>query len=179
MQTHSTRGTRPEQLVNGLQTYFQDCGVSSFRLDYEGPAVMPPPFGNLAMRPRLSSLQKVPTSGQRFALLNVGWYKDDGGGRYRRTTGHWVTLAGISEREGIPVLIVHDPSPRGGGRNYVTVRPMEGGTLRGMDGGLERAGGFYALRGLKPGRSGGDRCVLEGVVYLDMGRRSSTFATVP
>jgi hypothetical protein len=133
----------------------------------------------MAMRPRLASLHDVISGRKRFAFLNVGWYRDDGEGRHRRTSGHWVTLAGMSESDGTPVLIVHDPSPRGKGRIFLTARPMDSGTLRGIDGWLERARGFYAIRGLAPSRAGGDICVLEGVVYLEMDRQPVGSSTVP
>lgn len=178
MDTEVHRQTGTPAVIRGLGRFLEEKGYS-VRLTYQGWRRVEKKFREGWPWP---DLDRVKRSLQRDSLvmLNVGWYRHDADKDvYRRSGGHWLTLAGYGvDEKGQPdaeVLLIHDSSPRAGMEpavEYVRATPLESGRLSGnssMPKGVNSAVGFYRLGGgMHLNSERGDICILDGAVVVSL-----------
>lgn len=102
METDPAQGTPPGRIIDGVYGYVQSLDYEIGRMEVAGwrPLGADNKEFSIGQRPSLAWLRKAAQDPDTVVLLNVGWYKAEGG-RYRRYGGHWVTLvsAGASASE--------------------------------------------------------------------------------
>ena len=164
MNTSPTRGTDPDQVLEGIASYVNDSGYTIEELSFEGWRPVPEEYHYSEM-PDLDDVKASIVDEQSAVWLNVGWYDyDEDSGDYKRTGGHWVTVVGYDGED----LLIHDPQP-GAGSSFRTQRisfeEIGEGRLTGRYPNLPRdAAGYYEVGGeMVTGRK---TCILDGVVFL-------------
>lgn len=140
-------GTSPLQLIRGVERLLKNRGY--------GAAIE-----NMGWRSQTKSVGQIPdvqwmlnsVEDDSNLLLNVGWYVFEKERRvYRRTAGHFVTVAGYEQSGSDVTLHIHDPAKSDGLEKQTTactLRPLKGKTR--LEGGLTiAANGFFELDGIQ------------------------------
>lgn len=174
MDTTLDNGTSPGDILIGFDKYIRDCGFRYRRLEYQGWRRHPREFSTGVSVPDLNWIKKG-LLGDSGVLLNVGWYTyDPQADRYRRLSGHWVTLVGygVDEhgRHDPNVIVIHDPAPRTGmnfGNEFVRLERIRRGAISGV--GMTRsAEGYFIMGGGMHIKNGADYAILDGAIILEM-----------
>jgi hypothetical protein len=170
-------GAGPLGVMRGLKKYVEQAGYRIVRLQHQGwrkggrPAV--------AETPELRWIKEGIADPSGAVFLNIGWYTYEPTSKeYRRTGGHWMTLAGYgvtkTGHKDPNTLLIHDPAPRTGASGvtqYVRVEKLTAGTLTGNDAPLPRsAAGFYRMGEGMVVKKGRDAAILDAVVVLVVGK---------
>ncbi|WP_425398493.1 hypothetical protein [Aeoliella sp.] len=169
MNTAKTRGTGPHALIRGLTGYVEDRGYQVDQVAYHGwRKVKRDLVRTVPGHPNAVEVARR-LDADTIGLLNVGWYKKEGGD-YRRLGGHWVTLLG-ADPDDSAILIIHDPARRSpeGQHERMAVTRIESGTLINPNRNTKRdAAGAWQLGGeLKINtQKGATTSVLDNVVLL-------------
>jgi len=158
-------GTNPNELCLGLKKFFDDAGIKNVKIEYHGWRLMDSQFKSGHSVPDLDIIKNDLRS-RNAVLLNYGWYKYDAQkDEYTRTGGHWVNLVGFGHdgnRENPHALIINDPDMRVQSANYIIVRRMESGYLKGSLSGLPReAAGFHKFKSSSKGVG-----IIDGAVVI-------------
>jgi hypothetical protein len=166
MNTSPTRGTDPDQVLSGIETYVNDAGYSIAELSFEGWRPVPDEYAYSEL-PDLDDIRTAIVDEQSAVWLNVGWYTyNENTGDYTRSGGHWVTVVGYVDDD----LLIHDPQPAAGSAprtQRVSFDEIVEGQLTGRYPNLPRdAAGYYELGGEMV--SGKKTCILDGVVFLKL-----------
>ncbi len=146
MNTTKPRGTDPLDLISGLEKYIRERGyrtsISSrgFLEDVKGDRDKYYDSSNIPT-PRWIMKGAIEDSN---VVLNIGYYKRKGKGNdYKRSNGHYVTVAGFKSTK--DELIIHDPGPGRALANSKLVKISQGTLLEESE--EERpASGYYACR---------------------------------
>ena len=175
MNTRRDRGgTSVVDIMRGLYKYVLECGYIPVSFRYQGWRTHPKVFSTQVRTPDLNWI-KSGIVGSSLECLNVGFYKYDPGTKiYKRTGGHWVSLAGYGvDKNGAKdpsVLLIHDPASRDGLKkrtDYVKIAPIKEGYLQSRYGNPFAAKGFHRIvSGLK---ITGERIgIIDGAVVMRM-----------
>jgi hypothetical protein len=161
MFTFEQTGTAPLQLIRGLDRFMSDRG---YRVAIE----------SMGWRSHTKSIGEVPdvpwmlksVEGDSNLVLNIGFYTfAEGQQVYRRTAGHYVTVAGYKRGPDATALLIHDPGRRDGlDKRTVTceLRALEPKAR--LKGGLEiSAAGFFELHGVKV-KAGNDLAIIDQAI---------------
>ncbi len=173
MGTSPVGGTGVGHLLQGLDAYVRERGVSYRRLRYQGWRGHPARFSTPGRSASFEFVEQALADGG-VALLHAGWYTPfvRGGAELKRRGGHWLTVVGAGvdpNGEAAPGwLVVHDPAPyagEAGQHHFVKLTPLERGWLFAEGGGFS-AKGYLQLEGGMQLKREGDVAVLDGAVVL-------------
>lgn len=175
METDIDNGTPPAQLVRGLNRYLKDNGHQHAAVSYHG--IRPVLVGDKRVKgpPSISELGQTLKDGG-YAVLNLGWYKEDKG-RLLRVGGHWVTFKGWQQKNGRRYLVVHDPASRPYWKPAaisLSLQRIKKGQMRdAVDNWTYNAKGFHVLHGPINRAPGSEYAILEGVVFIEPHRKGT------
>ena len=183
MNTDAEKGTSVTQLMRGVDLYLKQRGEKDYYLKFQGWRRHEIRFRTGVNEPRLNWIKSCLTHGGAV-WLNIGWYRVEEDGVYKRVGGHWITAVGHGTNPfGDPdpsYLTVHDPAPRAGydpNPDFVKTERLEGGRLVGTMRNLPRpAKNLYKLTGGMHVKRGMDFALLDGAVALMLKKKTERTA---
>lgn len=142
-------GSGPSQICRGLEKLLDESGCKEVSIQHFGWRKAGKKFQTEHGVPSLDTA-RLSLYKNNAVLINFGWYEyNKNNNTYTRKGGHWVTLAGYGhngKEADSSVIIVHDPETAWSVNDYIRLRKIESGTLRGKLPGLPvNASGFYGF----------------------------------
>jgi len=165
MKTSIKSGTKPKNIVAGLEHFVHDKGYY-IKIETMGWRSKAKRIGKI---PRLSWIKKS-SIGNSNVVLNIGWYKYDyDSNTYQRTNGHYVTVVGFNEK----TIYIHDPAKRDGLMKKTlqcTVQSLRPNSqLKLKSGKSISSNGFFELKCLNIKR-GNDLAIVDGAIAFKISK---------
>lgn len=140
-------GSGPSEICNGLQKFFKDKGVNNVEIRHFGWRDAGSGF-QVGNAPPVLDSARLSLCQNDAVIINFGWYDfNSKKNTYTRTGGHWVTLAGYGfngKKADSSYIVIHDPETPWSVNDYIKLKMVESGTLKGNVSGLPRdASGYY------------------------------------
>lgn len=165
MKTSIKSGTKPKNIVAGLERFVHDKG---YRIKIE----------TMGWRSKAKRIGKVPSLswikksslGNSNVVLNIGWYKYDyDSNTYQRTNGHYVTVVGFNGK----TIYIHDPAKRDGlikKTLQCTVPSLRSNSqLKLKSGKSISSNGFFELKCLNI-KKGNDLAIIDGAIAFEISK---------
>jgi hypothetical protein len=142
-------GSGPAQICRGLKKILNESTSDEVSIHHYGWRNAGKNFQVVTGVPPLDEA-RISLYNKNAVLINFGWYEyNKKNNTYTRKGGHWVTLAGYGhngKEADSSVIIVHDPETPWTVNDYIRLRKIDGGTLKGSVPELPvDASGFYAF----------------------------------
>ena len=163
MKTDVISGTKPKNVVIGLEHFVRDKGYN-IQVETMGWRSKKNRIGKI---PNLKWIKKSSIDNSNV-ILNIGWYKyNKSSNTYFRTNGHYISVVGFDNN----FLLVHDPAKRDGLSKKTLKCSLSGlkqnSVLELKSGKKTSSKGYYKLNCLQI-KKGNDLAIIDGAIAFSV-----------